>query len=171
MSRISPYTHLLSRSMQALTRDDLNLGGLSAEHFDANRWIGLERLRLVHGNLPVTLIVSLSCAFILARHAGRGDFTIPFGPMGSRGRHDFLVAVSLPARAQQIVSQRRFSKRSTGLSCRGKVACRSQLVQASVSLIQTPVITTPLRCYAPLMSHATPRKLAVVVGSRSAAQD
>lgn len=55
-----------------LTAQDLNATVTSAhmralrEGFDAERWMALERLRLVYANLPVTLLVGAATACILA---------------------------------------------------------------------------------------------------------
>src|ERR1700730_17871652 len=57
--------------MHALSRDDLNLQAASSADFDAARWIEVERLRLVYSNLPVTLMVSMACAGILAALLGQ----------------------------------------------------------------------------------------------------
>jgi diguanylate cyclase (GGDEF)-like protein len=42
------------------------LAARAATAFDASRWMEIERLRLVHANLPVTLVVSVASAAILA---------------------------------------------------------------------------------------------------------
>ena len=57
--------------MHALSRDDLNLQAANSADFDAARWIEVERLRLVYSNLPVTLMVSMACAGILAALLGQ----------------------------------------------------------------------------------------------------
>jgi diguanylate cyclase (GGDEF)-like protein len=57
--------------MHVLSRDDLNLQAANSADFDAARWIEVERLRLVYSNLPVTLMVSMACAGILAALLGQ----------------------------------------------------------------------------------------------------
>lgn len=54
------------RSMPTVTREHPSDRNEIPEDFDADRWMGVERLRLVASNLPTTLIVSVASACILA---------------------------------------------------------------------------------------------------------